>query len=127
LRSRREDLVVDRVRAGVAAQSTLGGLPDAQHPDDVRAIGVQCQLAAVPVRALAAILTADVEDVAEPIAHGALRDRAAEMRAEAEEEHAELVRRVALARKLSQDDEAAAAKNLVAPGSDVGRDRRKRE
>src|SRR5207244_9423075 len=72
--------------------------------------------------ALAAVLAADVDDVAEPVAHGALRDRAPEVGAEAEEEHAEIVRRVAVARELAQHDESPAVKDFIPPGGDVAGD-----
>ncbi len=119
----RENLVVDRKRADVAADAARARGLQAQHRDDVAGVGVHVELGAVAVGALLRVLAADVDDVAEPVAHDALRHRRAEMRAEAEKDHAELVAGKALRRQPAQDHETAAAHDLGAPARDVGVDR----
>jgi hypothetical protein len=87
-----ENLVVDGVGAGVATDAAAHGLGQAEHADDVAAVGVQGELAAAPIGALAPILAPHVGDVPEPIAHRALRHGASEMGTQAPEDLGQIVR-----------------------------------
>ena len=118
---------MDRVGAGVAADAAAHRGLQAQHPEHVGAVGVQRQLAAVAIRALAPVLAADVHHVADAVAERALRDRAPEVGAQPPEDGAEVVGGVAVERERPQDGEAAPVEDLVAPGREVGRDGRERE
>src|ERR1051326_9607129 len=68
----------------------------------------------VTVGARARVLSAEILDVPEPVAHDALRQAASQMRADTPENQAEVIFRVILDRQLSQQHEAAPILDLTA-------------
>src|ERR1051326_1384304 len=78
------------------------------------------QFLLVAVGARARVLSAEILDVPEPVAHDALRQAASQMRADTPENQAELVFRVILDRQPAQQHEAAPVLDLPADFLDDG-------
>src|SRR5262245_46451938 len=72
------------------------------------------QFLLVAVRACPRVLSAEILDVPEPVAHDALRQAASEMRADAPENQAEIVFRVILKGQPAQQHETAPVLDLPA-------------
>src|SRR5437764_791519 len=81
------------------------------------------QFLLVAVGARPRVLSAEILDVPEPVAHDALGQAASEMRADAPENQAELVFRVILDREPAQQHEAAPVLDLPADFLDDGTQR----
>src|SRR4051812_31029979 len=72
-------------------------------------------------------LVPDIANVAEPVAIGALREVAAKMRAEAAEDQAEIVVRIALPVEPANDEETTAGGDFLLQSGEVGGDAGERE
>ncbi len=109
----RQQRIVHRNGAGQPGHTAARlRVAQAQETNQVARIRVRRQFLLVAVGARPRVLAAEILDVSEPVAHDALRQAASEMRADAPENHAEIVFRVILDRQPAQQHEAAPALNL---------------
>ena len=113
--------------AGVSAEPAFDGGANTQHGDMVGAVGVQHQFPAAAIGALLRVLVADIDDFADKLPHIALRDRAPEMRAEAEIQQPQVVEIDPLHRHAPQQDHAAAVMYFRTPVGDIVSDLSERE
>src|SRR5215471_2011575 len=115
-----QEHVMDGMGAGDQALAAPYRHLQAEHGDDAdlpARVGVRgleaARLIAAPLAALDQNI-ADVADIAQAVAEGALRQRAAEMGAETAEDEAELVVGVAVPVETAEHEEAAAGRDLLA-------------
>jgi hypothetical protein len=111
----RQQRIVHRNGAGQPGHTAARQrVAQAQETNQVARIRVRRQFLLVAVGARPRVLSAEILDVSEPVAHDALRQAASEMRADAPENQAEIVFRVILDGQPAQQHEAAPVRDLPA-------------
>jgi hypothetical protein len=105
--------------AGITAQSTRERRADAQHGKMIAAVGMQKQQPAVAIGTLLPVIAADIDNLADQIAQGALGGGSAEITTEAQVHEAHILRIYIADEETAEDNDAASPLNFLAPGDDV--------